>query len=168
MKALKTAAAVAMMTLALAVAGPAEAQTPNPSAAAIASAREILDLKQAASIYTGAVSNVIQNMKSTLLQSNLNYQKDLNEVALQIASEMKPREAQIANDVAKIYAQNFTEAELRDLVTFYKTPLGKKALVMEPKALNDTMSFMDQWALKFSEEVNGRFRAEMRKRGKEI
>ena len=157
MKALKTAAAVAMMTLALAVAGPAEAQTPNPSAAAIASAREILDLKQAASIYTGAVSNVIQNMKSTLLQSNLNYQKDLNEVALQIA-----------NDVAKIYAQNFTEAELRDLVTFYKTPLGKKALVMEPKALNDTMSFMDQWALKFSEEVNGRFRAEMRKRGKEI
>ncbi|WP_298603196.1 DUF2059 domain-containing protein [uncultured Sphingorhabdus sp.] len=146
----------------------AKAQPANPSPAAIATAKEILTLKQATGIYTGAVANVIQNMKNTLLQSNLNYQRDLNEVATQIAGEMKPREAQIANDVARIYAQNFTEAELRDLLTFYKSPLGQKSLTMDPKAVNDTMSYMDQWAVRFSEEVNGRFRAEMRKRGKEI
>jgi hypothetical protein len=30
------------------------------------------------------------------------------------------------------------------------------------------MSFMNQWAQQFGEVVNGEFRAEMRKRGKEI
>ncbi len=164
---LKTFAAAIALICAVQLSA-AQAQTANPSPAAIATAKEILTLKQATGIYTGAVANVIQNMKNTLLQSNLNYQRDLNEVATQIAGEMKPREAQIANDVARIYAQNFTEAELRDLLTFYKSPLGQKSLTMDPKAVNDTMSYMDQWAVRFSEEVNGRFRAEMRKRGKEI
>jgi hypothetical protein len=30
------------------------------------------------------------------------------------------------------------------------------------------MSYMNQWAQSFAETVNGQFRAEMRKRGKEI
>jgi hypothetical protein len=30
------------------------------------------------------------------------------------------------------------------------------------------MGFMDKWARQFAEVVNGAFRAEMRKRGKEI
>jgi hypothetical protein len=30
------------------------------------------------------------------------------------------------------------------------------------------MSYMNQWAQSFAEAVNGEFRAEMRKRGKEI
>lgn len=169
MKAVLKLAAVAAIALAIVSHAPtAQAQTANPSAAAIASAKEILTLKQATGIYTGAVSNVIQNMKNTLLQSNLNYQRDLNEVATQIAGDMKARETQISNEIAKIYAQNFTDAELRELLAFYKSPIGQKSLTMEPKAVSDTMAYMDQWAVKFSEEVNGRFRAEMRKRGKEI
>jgi hypothetical protein len=30
------------------------------------------------------------------------------------------------------------------------------------------MSYMNQWAQRFAETVNGEFRAEMRKRGKQI
>ena len=68
----------------------------------------------------------------------------------------------------KIYANEFTEQELKDLVTFYKSPLGQKLLATEPRAIQFSMSYMNQWAQVFAEIVNGQFRAEMHKRGKEI
>jgi len=50
---------------------------------------------------------------------------------------------------------------------FYKSPLGQKLLSNEPRAIQFSMSYMNQWAQTFAETVNGQFRAEMRKRGKE-
>jgi hypothetical protein len=70
--------------------------------------------------------------------------------------------------MAAIYAAEFTEAELKDLVTFYKSPLGQKLLSSEPRAIQFSMAYMNAWAQNFAEVINGEFRAEMRKRGKEI
>lgn len=138
------------------------------SPAAIASAKEILVLKNAAAMYQGAVPGMVQRVKDSLLQNNLNYQKDFNELAPVVAKNLAGREKDITEQMAKIYASDFTEQELKDLVTFYKTPLGQKLLSQEPKSISASMAFMNDWAQRFSEEVNGQFRAEMRKRGKEI
>jgi len=70
--------------------------------------------------------------------------------------------------MAKIYASDFTEQELKDLVTFYKTPLGQKLLAQEPKTVQASMAYMGQWAQSFSETVNNEFRSEMKKRGKPL
>ena len=138
------------------------------SPAAIAAAKEILTLKKATAMYGNAIPNIVQRTKDTILQNNLNYQKDLNEVAITVAQTLAGRDNEIFEQMAKIYANYFTEQELKDLVTFYRSPLGQKLLSEEPKAISGSISFMSQWAQAFSEEVNGYFRAEMRKRGKEI
>jgi hypothetical protein len=98
------------------------------------------------------------------MQSNLNYQKDLNEVAVIVAQKLAGRENEIGEGMAKVYANEFSEQELKDLVTFYKSPLGQKLLSTEPRAIQFSMSYMNQWAQVFAEAVNGEFRAEMRKR----
>jgi hypothetical protein len=136
--------------------------------AAIAAAKEILAMKNAAAMYASAVPNIVEQTKNTLLQSNLNYQKDLNEVAVIVAKNLAGREKEIGDGMAKIYANEFTEQELKDLVTFYKSPLGQKLLATEPRAIQFSMSYMNQWEQAFAETVNGQFRAEMKKRGKEI
>ena len=138
------------------------------SPAAIAAAREILAMKNAAAMYASAVPNIVQQTRDQLMQSNLNYQKDLNEVAVIVAQKLAGREKEIGEGMAKIYANEFSEQELKDLVTFYKSPLGQKLLSTEPRAIQFSMSYMNQWAQVFAETVNGEFRAEMRKRGKEI
>src|SRR5258708_4402651 len=167
----------ASLVLGLAVAGvPAIAQqapasTPplkQASPAALAAAREILAMKNASAMYASAVPNIVQQTKDALLQSNLNYQKDLNEVAVIVAQKLAGREKEIGEGMAKIYGNDFTEQELKDLLTFYKSPLGQKLLSTEPRAIQDSMAYMNQWAQLFSETVNGEFRAEMRKRGKQI
>jgi len=162
------------LALALAMAAlPAAAQqaAAPPKAAspgAIAAAKEILAMKNASAMYQNAVPNIVQQTKDTLLQTNLNYQKDLNEVAVIVAKNLAGREKEIGEGMAQIYASEFTEQELKDLVTFYKSPLGQKLLANEPRAIQSSMAYMNQWAQQFGEIVNGEFRAEMRKRGKEI
>jgi hypothetical protein len=138
------------------------------SPAAIAAAKEILAMKNASAMYANAVPNIVEQTKNALLQANLNYQKDLNEVAIIVAKNLAGREKEIGEGMAKVYANEFTEQELKDLVTFYKSPLGQKLLASEPRAIQFSMSYMNQWAQVFAETVNAAFRGEMRKRGKEI
>lgn len=150
-------------------AAPAAAPTlKEGSPAAIAAAKEILMMKNASAMYASAVSNIVMQTKETLLQSNLNYQKDLDEVATIVAKTLAGREKEIGDGMAKIYANEFTEQELKDLVIFYKSALGQKLIANEPRAIQFSMSYMNAWAKQFAEIVNGQFRTEMRKRGKEI
>jgi uncharacterized protein len=149
---------------------PAPATTPLKPASpgAIAAAKEILTMKNASAMYANAVPNLVQQTKNVLMQSNLNYQKDLNEVAEIVAKNLAGREKEIGDGMAQVYANEFSEQELKDLVTFYKSPLGQKLLANEPRAIQFSMSYMNQWAQQFAEVINGQFRAEMKKRGKEI
>ena len=171
MKSLSRILSAAGLVLGLALAGaPAGAQTADKPAspAAVAAAKEILAMKNASAMYAQAVPNIVHQTKDRLLQSNLNYQKDLNEVEVIVAQKLAGREKEIADGMAKAYASQFTEQELKDLLAFYKSPLGQKLLTTEPRAIQMTMGYMNQWAQQFAEVVNGEFRAEMRKRGKEI
>ena len=161
--------ALALAMAALPAAAQQAAAPPKAaSPAAIAAAKEILAMKNASAMYQNAVPNIVQQTKDTLLQTNLNYQKDLNEVAVIVAKNLAGREKEIGEGMAQIYASEFTEQELKDLVIFYKSPLGQKLLAGEPRAIQSSMAYMNQWAQQFGEIVNGEFRAEMRKRGKQI
>jgi uncharacterized protein len=138
------------------------------SPAALAAARELLGMKNAAAMYQAAVPNIVEQTKNALIQQNLNYQKDLTELAPVVAKNLAGREKEIGEGMAQIYANEFSEQELKDLVTFYKTPLGQKLLSTEPRAIQFSMSYMNQWAMVFAGTVNEEFRAEMKKRNKPI
>jgi hypothetical protein len=185
MKKFSVAAAAAMLALAATTSGalaqaqqqkgPAPAQqkaaAPSPNnipPSAIAAAKEILLLKNASAVYKGAVITTITNVRSSLMQSNINLQKDIEEISLKLARDFNGREAEIGEGMAVIYATNFSEQELKDLVTFYKSPLGKKTLEMEPKSIEQSLNWMRNWSEDFAQEVNEKFREEMKKRGKDL
>jgi uncharacterized protein len=159
--------------LALGLAGyTARAQQAQPAKPAtptcMVAAHEVLQMKNAGAIYANAVPNIVHQTKDQLLSTNLNYQKDLNEVEVIVAQRLAGREKEIGEGMAQIYCNVFTEQELKELVTFYKSPLGQKLLTAEPRAIQSSMSYMTSWGRSFAETVNGEFRAEMRKRGKQI
>jgi len=144
------------------------AKKPPPSPAAISAAREFLVLKNVGAMFAGAVPGVVDQTRSALVQQHLNYQKDLGEVAVIVAKSFAGRENEIGEGMAQIYATEFSEQELKDLVTFYKTPLGQKLLTSEPRAISGSMGWMNQWAQEFGVKVNDAFKEEMKKRNKPI
>jgi hypothetical protein len=147
-------------------AGAAAAQ--QPSAAAIATAKEVITAKGADALYSPLVSGVIERTKTVLLQSNPMVGKDLNEVAAKLHAEYASRSTEILTEVAKLYASHFTEQELKDTLTFYKSPLGRKLVAEEPVILDQSMKTAQTWAEALSREVIAKMRGEMKKRGHDI
>ncbi len=145
------------------LAGPVHAQPVTP--AAVASAKELLELKGAAQMFDPVVIGVIEQTKGALLQTNPQLSKDLTDVGNQLGAEFAPRRAEIIDAAAKFYAARFSEKELKDAVAFYKTAAGQKMLAQEPLVLDETFAFVQQWQGRIGEDVMNRFRAEMKKKG---
>jgi hypothetical protein len=154
------------LTFAVRVGG-ADAQQ-QPSATAIATAKEVITVKGATALWEPLVPGVIEQAKSVFIQANPTLIKELNEVAVKLRAEYAPRSAEVVNDVAKLYASRFTEQELKDTLAFYKSPLGKKLLAEEPSILDQSMRNAQGWADRLSQEVMGKIRTEMKRRGHEI
>jgi uncharacterized protein len=158
---------IALLALAiLAPAGEGQAQAPGqPSAIAIALAREIIVAKATSAGFDTVGPSVIEKSKDQFLQLNPSLFKDLNEVAAKLKAEYAPRFGEPMNEAAKAYASRFTEQELKDILAFYKSPAGRKVVVQEPLILQESMTNIDRWASSLSEEIMGRIRAEMKKKG---
>jgi uncharacterized protein len=140
----------------------------QPSATAIATAKELVTVKGAKTLYEPLVAGVIEKAKGMFLQTNPMLGKDLNEVAAKLRADLAPRSAEVLTDTARLYATRFTEQELKDTLAFYKSPLGRKLLAEEPIIADQSMKSATSWAEKFSEEVISKMRTEMRKRGHDI
>jgi len=145
------------------LAGAARAQAPSP--AALAAAKELVSLKGGGAMFDPLIPGVIESAKNQFLPTNPNLAGPLTEVANQLHKEYAPRRAELIDMVAKIYAQHFTEAELKDIVAFYKTPAGKKMLAQEPIAIKQSLDAAQEWANEFSDTVLQRFRTEMQRKG---
>src|SRR6201982_3412178 len=173
--ALMSYAMAALIALALAgTAGLANAQgaAPNgghqPSQAPVQLAKQILETKHADNIFDPLIRGVVVKTRDFFMQTNFMWGKDLNEVADNLMKQYSARSGELLNDAARIYASHFTEAELKQLLTFYQSPLGQKVLTEEPKTADESMAMAGSWADKLSEEVISKMRAEMKKRGHDM
>jgi hypothetical protein len=146
--------------------GLAWAEEPTPSAVALA--KELIVLKGSTQLWDAVVPGVIEQAKGVFLQTNPALGKELNQVAAQLRAEYAPRSTQLVDQVAQLYAQTFTEQELKDALAFYKSPLGRKMMKEEPDILDQSMRNAQTWANRLSEEIFMKIRAEMKKRGHDI
>ena len=154
--------------LAAVVFGGAAIAQPQPSAEAVDTARQIIALKGGETIFNTLIPGVIEQSKYMFEQQNPNLGNPLRDVATKLRNELAPRQAELNSEVAKVYASRFTEKEIKDLLAFYQSPLGRKLIAEEPKALDQSMSYAQDWARRLSDEVVVKMRAEMKKLGHDI
>ncbi len=144
--------------------GAAHAQ--QPTASALTAAKEVVELKGGNNMFDPVIVNVVDQTRTALLRTSPQLAKELNEVASAVVVEYASKRAELIAEAAKFYAGRFSEQELKDIATFYRSALGKKMLAQEPLVLDETFSYIQQqWAPKFAEEVMVRIRADMKKKG---
>src|SRR5262245_3016399 len=163
-EAIKKAARPAALGIMLAAAG-MSSQAQQPSAAALATAKELITVAGATTLFTPLIAGVVEQAKNLYLQQDPGLAKDLNEIAAQLRNDLQPRFAELTDEVARLYATNFTDQELKDILTFYKTSSGKKLLNEQPKLVDSSMKFAQEWANKLSDQVVVKMRDELKKRG---
>jgi uncharacterized protein len=159
-------ACAGLLALVLAALSPAQAQ--QPTANAIALAKEIIVVKGGNALYEPVIPQIVNQARQVFLGANPLLGKDLGEVAAKLQAEFAPRTVDMINDGARFYASKFTEQELKDVLAFYKSPVGRKVIAQEPVILDQSAAAVDELANKLATEVIAKFRSEMRRRGHEI
>jgi hypothetical protein len=160
------AATLAVGSLLLSAASGAAQQQPSP--ASVTLARELLALKGGDVLFSPFVSGVVETVKNVFLPTNPNLGNELNDVATKLRKDYEPKRDELLNEVARVYAERFSEQELKALIAFYKSPLGRKMVMDEPTIIDESMRRAQTWGDALSSEVMERFRQEMKKKGHDL
>jgi hypothetical protein len=140
----------------------------QPVAAQVQVAREIVVASGASRSFDPIVPGILQQAVALYVQQNPDLQKQLLEAAQAIKPEFDKRLPELVDIIARIYASRFTEAELKEILAFYRSPIGKKYVATQPGVLEESFRLAQAWGNKLSEEIIARMRAEMKRRGHNI
>jgi hypothetical protein len=74
----------------------------------------------------------------------------------------------MVDNAARAFASRMTEAELKTISDFYKSPAGKKYVETQPGILDDVVRDLATWTQQTAQFVMSRAREEMGKRGHQL
>lgn len=151
---------------------PAPAQTtqplaPPPSASHMAAARDLI----AAQNVLAPIDELLPSFGEQIRKQNITrpeLSKDLDAVINGLAPELVLQRQRVSEIVARVYTKWLTEAELKELAAFYRTPLGQKFNRIQPDMVDEVVNDVGIWTQEASEYVITRVRAEMAKRGHQL
>ena len=165
---IRTAPRLAALAAAIVMlAGPAFAQNAQPTESQLALAREVA----ISSGMTRSIDAMTEPFFVQLQQMNVTrpeIKKDLEEVVAIIRPEVEQQKSKMIDSAARAFATRLSEAELKEIAAFYRTPAGKKYVEVQPGLLDDIVKDLATWAQNVSEYVIIRARAEMSKRGHQL
>jgi hypothetical protein len=140
-----------LLSLCIASFGYADSQTHRQAA------EEVLRLTKVDKMLGPLVGQIQQVQIQQLQQMNLSReaysaaQRYLQRINDLVAREMQWQE--IKNDYVGLYTDAFTEPELRQLIQFYSTPLGRKVVEKMPVLMEQSMQLGQKKMMKIMPEI---------------
>ena len=71
----------------------------------------------------------------------------------------------LMDQVIPIYDKYFTDQEIRELLAFYETPVGRKAVLVLPKVVDESMMAGRRWGQSLAPEIETRVLTALRREG---
>jgi uncharacterized protein len=158
--------AVSILAATLLYGGPAATQTPPPDA--VIAAKELVVTMRAADQLKALFPIIMQQLKPAIVQGRPQVEKDYDAIMPTLVDGMLARSDELVDLMAAVYARNFTAAEIRQVIAFYRGPVGQKFLEKMPAIAQESMAAGQQWGQTVAGEMRGRIIEELRKRGHNI
>jgi hypothetical protein len=144
---------------------PASSRTFTPTHLALA--RELATINGVSQIFENMAPQFAAQMRQiTVTRPEL--AKDLDQVLEGMKPDVEARKQEMLNAVAQFYASALTEAELKDVVAFFKTPAGRKYVQITPQVMDQIADETERWVKRVQDYMLTRVRAEMSKRGHQL
>lgn len=158
----------ALILCALAMPAFAQAPAKQPSPEHVALARAVLDFTGARSSFDGVLLKLLSDARNQVLRTRPTLQADVETALLAIGDKLKDADEELVSQIAVVYAQKFTEQELKEIAAFYQSPAGKKLVTEMPSVLTRSYELMREYSQRMSVEVMSQLRAEMKKKGHDL
>ena len=153
------------LLIGFAFATPALAQ--EPSLDHLAAARELVVATGASTSIDRIIPALTEQVRRQIV-TRPELSKDLNEVLSGMAPELEQQRQQGLLVAARAYAKLLTEAEIKDCLTFFRSPSGIKYVKIQPVLTEEVVETVTAWSQLAGEYIINRARAEMTKRGHQM
>lgn len=144
------------------------ARAQQPTDAHLAVAREVVIGSGISRSFQTFVPEVVGQLRGTLTRARPELVKDLEESLKIVAPELEKQLDTLINNAARLYAQRLSEAELREIAAFFRTPSGQKFVSTQPQLLDEMFNEMQSFVFRMGEVATARVREEMKKRGHDL
>jgi len=78
---------------------------------------------------------------------------------------MNARTSELVEQMALIYARNFTTEDMQEMLAFYRTSVGQKLVEKMPAISQEGVTVGQAWGRQIGVEVQSRINEELRKKG---
>lgn len=164
---IRAARAGAIVVALLGFGAAAQAQQ-APNANQLKLARQVVELQGSQRSFEGAIPSIFTQIYNQFVSQNPDLDKDIAATLRALLPEFDKRKDEITAILARVYAEKFTEAELKDILTFYESPTGKKFVGATADVGKETMGKLQEWSGKVNQDAIDRLKAEMKKKGHNI
>ncbi|MGL5116554.1 MAG: DUF2059 domain-containing protein [Beijerinckiaceae bacterium] len=160
-------------TGAIAQQAPATATAPAPplpplTESHLTLAREVVIGSGLSRSFEGMSAQIADQMRVGFSRQRPELIKDFEEVLKPIVADMSRQSGQMITSASTLFARRLTEAELKDISTFFKSPAGQKYVTNQPQLLNDLFAEMQVFSQTMGNIMSDRVRDEMRKKGHQL
>jgi len=152
----------AALVLAISAVG-ASAEEPTPAALNYAN-QIFVDIGMKPSL-DQVVPGMLGQLERNVTATRPELKDALHETLLAVQPEFVKTEQGVLTDSVKFLASKMTEQELKDTMTFYESPAGKKYVAVEPSVVQEVANLARAWREKLSTDILTRAREEMKKKG---
>jgi hypothetical protein len=155
-----------VLLVTLLVPGMASAEAPSPDALAIA--RELVATSGAAENAKQMLPAIVKLIKPAIVQGRPQVEKDFDAITPLLLESFKARLGEMTEMAAVLYATNFTVAEMKDIIAFYRGPSGQKLLTKGTMITQQLMAAGQQLGGQIGRELQSRIVEELKKKGHNI
>lgn len=142
---------------------PAFAQEISPDQLALA--RKYVDLTDKADVYGTTVATVAARTLEQILKLNPGLQQQAADAVTDVVKTYKGQRGQLMDQVARIYAQHFTQDEMQQIVTFYSSPVGQKLATQNFAINQELQKVMSLFQINIATEFYAKVRADLKAKG---
>ncbi len=164
----------AAVSLAIIFAVPVDAQTAAPPAQAdvpqswLEAGRDVVIQSGLAESFEAIYLEFRERVTQTVATTRPEIRKDMEQVIEALRPEAEKKRQEIIASAAYIFAKRMSEADLKEVAAFFKSPVGQRYNAMRPRAIDEIFALLQPWSLQTSNFLFDRFSEEMRKRGHQL
>ena len=100
-----------------------------------------------------------------ILKLNPGINKQATTAVTDVVKQYKGQRGELMDQVARIYAQNFTSDELQQYVTFYSSPAGQKLATTNFDINQELQRVMELFSINLKTEFYEKVRADLKAQG---
>lgn len=147
------------------IAAPAMAEQQAADEERLALGKEVLEVSGAAASFEKVLDAMGGQIFRMLVAQKPDKADKIREFFVPMMKEMAARKEELIEKASRIYAEEFTAAELRELVAFYKTPVGRKLAKRLPAIMRKMNAAGGAWGRQVAQDIIRKAKEEAKKRG---